>query len=55
MFKSKLNQGDKTLWHGNHKTLYQKKKKRQRRQVSGKILHVHRLENLIVRRHYFPK
>lgn len=27
MFKSKLNQGDKTLWHGNHKTLYQKKKK----------------------------
>lgn len=26
MFKSKLNQGDKTLWHGNHKTLYQKKK-----------------------------
>lgn len=27
MFKSKLNQGDKTLWHGNHKTLYPKKKK----------------------------
>lgn len=26
MFKSKLNQGDKSLWHGNHKTLYQKKK-----------------------------
>lgn len=26
MFKSKLNQGDKSLWHGNHKTLYQKGK-----------------------------
>lgn len=26
MFKNKLNQGDKSLWHGNHKTLYQKKK-----------------------------